>query len=66
MTLVSSETAPIHSDQYPETPSVTVLFGDESSVDIGMVRAHVPAGPSAFVSSVRNWPVVDKQPIGAP
>lgn len=42
--LVTNANAPTHSANSPHSPLVTVLFGGEDSVDVGMVRIEVPAG----------------------
>lgn len=44
MKLITNTDAPIVSADFPNTPSVSVLFGEESSPDVGMVRVSVPAG----------------------
>lgn len=44
MQMITNNQAPVHSAQYPRTPSVTVLFGEDDSTDVGMVRVSVPAG----------------------
>lgn len=44
MRKITNSDAPVHAANYPQTPSVTVLFGEEDSNDIGMVRVSVPAG----------------------
>lgn len=44
MKLITNSDAPIVSADFPNTPSVSVLFGEESSPDVGMVRVTVPSG----------------------
>lgn len=44
MKLITNSDAPIVSADFPNTPSVSVLFTEESSPDLGMVRVTVPSG----------------------
>lgn len=45
MQLITDRDAPTYCANFPHSPSVTVLFGnDEDSADIGMVRVVVPPG----------------------
>lgn len=44
MQVIPSGNAPSNYTNFPDRPSVTVLFGEEDGVDIGMVRVDVPAG----------------------
>lgn len=44
MERVSIEMAPAHSIRYPETALVSVLFGERTGGDLGMLRVMVPPG----------------------
>lgn len=44
MQLMTNHNAPVHSAHFPDSPEVTILFGEADSVDIGMATVRIPAG----------------------
>ncbi|MEO6955671.1 MAG: cupin domain-containing protein [Antricoccus sp.] len=44
MQQITKHDAPVHCAHFPDSPAVTVLFGEDDSADIGMATVHIPAG----------------------